>query len=256
MKTPSFRLDGRVALVTGAGPGIGGALAFALAEAGAGLVLNGRRREALEALAEEIAAAGHAAPRLMPCDVSDKAAMADAIGRLPRLDVLVNNAGVNIPEPLAEISEAHFDHIMGLNVRALFFTSQAGVAKMLEHPDRPALGGSIINLSSQMGHVGSPNRIVYCASKHAVEGLTKAMAVELAPVRIRVNAIAPTFVDTPLIRRIMDTPEKREPLVSKIPLGGMASVEDLMGAAIYLASPASAMVTGASLLVDGGWTAQ
>ncbi len=141
-------------------------------------------------------------------------------------------------------------------MRAAFLVAQAAVRKMLEDPQRAERGGAVINISSQMGHVGSPNRTAYCMSKHAVEGLTKAMAVELAPQRIRVNSSAPTFVDTPLIRRIVDTPEKHDFLVSKIPLGSMASVRDMIGAAIYLASPAAAMVTGTCLLVDGGWTAQ
>jgi NAD(P)-dependent dehydrogenase (short-subunit alcohol dehydrogenase family) len=168
----------------------------------------------------------------------------------------VNNAGTNVPEPIADVTEEHFDRIMGLNVRALFFTSQAAVAKMREDASRRVKGGSIIHISSQMGHVGSPNRVVYCASKHAVEGMTKAMTVELPPEWIRVNAIAPTIVETPLVRRIVDTPEKQAFFASRIPIGKMASTEDLMGAALFLASPASAMVTGTSLRVDGGWTAQ
>lgn len=256
MKTPNFRLDNRLALVTGAGPGIGGAIAVALAEAGADVVLLGQRREPLEALAGEIAAGGRPAPRVVPCDVTDGDAARSAIEALPRLDVLVNNAGTNIPQPLEDIDAASFDAIFDLNVRAAFFVTQAAVAKMLEAPDRAETGGSIINISSQMGHVGSPNRIVYCASKHALEGMTKAMAIELADRHIRVNTIAPTFVDTPLIRRIMDTPEKRAFILSHIPLGEMAQLEDMMGAALYLASSASRMVTGSCVKIDGGWTAQ
>ncbi|MFG1421631.1 SDR family NAD(P)-dependent oxidoreductase [Roseixanthobacter liquoris] len=256
LATPTFRLDGKTALVTGAGAGIGEAIAFGLAEAGADTVLVGRTRAPLEALAARIADAGLPEARVSAFDVLDTAAMTAAVAALPRLDILVNNAGTNIPEPFVDVTEAHLDAIMTLNVRACFLVSQAAVRKMLEDPDRAQTGGAIINVSSQMGHVGSPNRTVYCMSKHAVEGLTKAMAVELAPQRIRVNAIGPTFVDTPLIRRIVDTPEKRAFLVSKIPMGDMARVEDMMGAAIFLASPAAAMITGTCLLVDGGWTAQ
>lgn len=256
LATPSFRLDGRTALVTGAGAGLGEAIAYALAEAGAEVVLVARSVAPLEDLAGRIAAAGLPRAHVCPVDVTDTEAMQAAIAALPRLDILVNNAGTNIPEPMVEVSTAHLDRVLGLNVRALYLVAQAGVRKMLEHPERAQIGGAVINVSSQMGHVGSPNRTVYCMTKHAVEGLTKAMAVELAPHRIRVNTLGPTFVDTPLIRRIVDTPEKYDFLVSKIPMGSMAQVEDMMGAVVFLASPAAAMVTGAALLVDGGWTAQ
>jgi NAD(P)-dependent dehydrogenase (short-subunit alcohol dehydrogenase family) len=178
------------------------------------------------------------------------------IGDLPRLDVLVNNAGTNIPEPMLEVTEAHLDALLTLNVRALFLTSQAAVAKMIEREDRAAIGGAVVQVSSQMGHVDSPDRTVYCMTKHAVEGLTKAMAVELAPRGIRVNSVCPTFTDTPLVRRIVETPEKQDYLFSRIPLGRLASVDEVAAAAVFLASPAAAMITGTHLLVDGGWTAQ
>jgi NAD(P)-dependent dehydrogenase (short-subunit alcohol dehydrogenase family) len=254
--TPSFRLDVRVALITGAGAGIGEAIATGFAEAGAETVLIGLSQGPLDDLAGRIEAAGLPRARTFALDVCDTQGVAAAIAGLPRLDILVNNAGTNVPEPFVDVSEENLDRILGLNVRAAFFVAQAAVRKMLEDPQRAERGGAVINISSQMGHVGSPNRTAYCMSKHAVEGLTKAMAVELAPQRIRVNSIGPTFVDTPLIRRIVDTPEKHDFLVSKIPLGSMASVRDMIGAAIYLASPAAAMVTGTCLLVDGGWTAQ
>ena len=248
MANPDFRLDGKVALITGGAEGIGAGIAEAYAAAGAEVILVGRRVEVLNL---QIARIGSAA-RAMPCDVTDVHATSALIAALPRLDILVNNAGTNIPERLAEVTEDHFDRIMDLNVRACFFTSQAAVAKMRENGQ----GGAIIHISSQMGHVGSPNRIVYCASKHAVEGMTKAMAIELAPERIRVNAIAPTFVDTPLIRKIVDTPQKRDFLVSKIPMGDMAQISDITGAALFLASASAGFITGHSLKVDGGWTAQ
>ena len=178
------------------------------------------------------------------------------IDELERLDIVVNNAGTNIPEPFVEVSEEHLDFMIDLNLRASFIVSQASVRKMLEDPERLNKGGAVINISSQMGHVGSPNRTVYCMTKHAIEGLTKAMAIELANQGIRVNSVAPTFVDTPLIRKIIDTAEKQDFLVSKIPMGRMAKVEEIAAAVLYLASPAAAMVTGTCLLVDGGWTAQ
>jgi NAD(P)-dependent dehydrogenase (short-subunit alcohol dehydrogenase family) len=251
-----FRLDGRIALVTGAGAGIGEAVAYALAEAGAQSVLVGRSGAPLEALAARIAAAGLPTALVRPCDVLDTPRIQAIIAALSTLDILVNNAGTNIPEPFVEVTEQHLDAILNLNTRAYFLVAQAAARKMLEHPDRRARGGAIINMSSQMGHIGSPNRTVYCMSKHAVEGLTKAMAVELAPQHIRVNSIGPTFVETPLVQRIVDTPEKRHFVLSRIPMGEMAQLPDIAGAAVFLASPAAAMITGAALLVDGGWTAQ
>ncbi len=252
---PSFRLDGRTALVTGAGAGIGAATAAALAEAGAEVVLVARNGSELEALAGQIEAAGGRV-RAQPCDVTDSAAVRALIAELPRLDIVVNNAGTNIPEPFLDVSDEHLDFMSNLNVRASFIVAQAAVRKMLQDPQRRAKGGAVVNISSQMGQVGSPNRTVYCMNKHAIEGLTKAMAVELAAQGIRVNSVAPTFVDTPLIRKIVDTADKRESMVSRIPLGHMAKVQDIAAAVLYLASPAAAMVTGTCLLVDGGWTAQ
>ena len=251
-----FRLDGRIALVTGAGAGLGEAVAYALAEAGAQSVLVGRNGAPLEALAARIAAAGLPPALVRPCDVLDTPRIQAIIAALPTLDILVNNAGTNIPEPFVEVSEQHLDAILNLNTRAYFLVAQAAARKMLEDPGRRARGGAIINMSSQMGHIGSPNRTVYCMSKHAVEGLTKAMAVELAPQHIRVNSIGPTFVETPLVQRVVDTPEKRHFVMSRIPMGEMAQLADIAGAAVFLASPAAAMITGAALLVDGGWTAQ
>jgi NAD(P)-dependent dehydrogenase (short-subunit alcohol dehydrogenase family) len=258
LRLPSFRLDDKVALVTGAGTGLGAAIAIGLAEAGAQLILVGRTKTTLNQTAATILRTGGAgaSAQVIVCDVTDAPSIRAAIAALPRLDVLINNAGTNFPEPFVEVSDAHLDTMLDLNVRAAFVVAQAAVHKMLEDLARAKLGGAIINMSSQMGHVGSPNRTVYCMTKHALEGLTKAMAVELAPQRIRVNSIGPTFTDTPLVRRVIDTPAKREFLMSKIPMGTMCRLEDVMAAAVYLASPASAMVTGAHLLVDGGWTAQ
>ena len=252
---PLFRLDGRTALVTGAGGGIGAAIAAALAEAGAHVVLVARNGSQLEAVAAQIRAAGGSA-QIRICDVTKSSDVHRMINELERLDIVVNNAGTNIPEPFVEVSDEHLDFMIDLNLRASFIVSQASVRKMLDDPQRPGKGGVVINISSQMGHVGSPNRTVYCMTKHAVEGLTKAMAVELASHGIRVNSVAPTFVDTPLIRKIIDTAEKQDFLVSKIPMGRMAKVEEIAAAVLYLASPAAAMVTGTCLLVDGGWTAQ
>ena len=255
IRLPSFRLDDRVAMVTGSGAGIGAGIATGLAEAGADLVLVGRTHGPLEATARRVESLGRKAT-IVVCDLTDRTGLRRHIASLQRLDILVNNAGTSIPEPILDVTDASLDAMVGLNVTALFVASQAAVRKMIETPDRKQRGGAIINISSQMGHVGATNRTVYCMTKHAVEGLTKAMAIELAPHRIRVNSVGPTLVDTPLARRIVDTPEKRAYFESRIPLGTLASIEDIMAATVYLASPAAAMVTGAHLLVDGGWTAQ
>ena len=193
---------------------------------------------------------------MRPCDITDSEAVRSIIDALPCLDIVVNNAGTNVPQPFADVSRVNLDLLIELNMRATFVVAQSAVRKMLMHPQRSGRGGAVINITSQMGHVGSPHRAAYCMTKHGLEGLTKAMAVELAPTNIRVNSLAPTFVDTPLIRRIVDTPAKRDYLVSRIPMGRMATENDVAAAAVYLACDASAMVTGTSLLVDGGWTAQ
>jgi NAD(P)-dependent dehydrogenase (short-subunit alcohol dehydrogenase family) len=250
---PSFRLDGKTALITGAGGGIGAGVALAFSGAGADLILVGRTQSNLDEVADTIRRCGGNVQTIV-CDVTDSAAIRTVIGNIPVLDILVNNAGTNFPEPMLDVSDEHLDAMLNLNVKACFVTAQAAVKKMLANTGRDV--GVIINVSSQMGHVGSPDRTVYCMTKHAIEGLTKAMAVELAGRGIRVNTLCPTFVDTPLVRKIIDTPEKEAFLVSKIPMGHMAKMEDVMGAALYLAGPSARMVTGTSLKVDGGWTAQ
>ncbi|MEB0042312.1 MULTISPECIES: SDR family NAD(P)-dependent oxidoreductase [unclassified Pseudomonas] len=250
---PSFRLDGKTALITGAGGGIGAGIAHTLSAAGAGVVLVGRTESRLIEVAELICLAGGQA-RTVVCDVTDSAAIRAMINALPSLDILVNNAGTNYPEPMLEMRDEHLDEMLNLNIRACYVVAQAAVAKMLERTGHES--GSVINVSSQMGHVGAANRTAYCMTKHAVEGLTKAMAIEFASRNIRVNTICPTFVDTPMIRKIASAPGAIESFVSKIPLGRMAQMEDIVGAALYLAGPASRMVTGTSLKIDGGWTAQ
>ena len=255
MRLPAFRLDGKVALVTGASAGLGAAIAIGMAQAGAEIALVARTRAALDNVAARIRASGGRCS-VIACDVTDTPALRAGIAGLARLDVLVNNAGTNFPEAIVDVTDEHLDTMLALNVKSVYVAAQAAVRKMLEDPRRGQVGGVILNMSSQMGHVGSPNRTVYCMTKHAVEGFTKALAVELAPQGIRVNSIAPTFVDTPLVRRVVNTPEKRDFVMNRIPMGRLAKLEDIVAAAVYLASPAASMITGTSLVVDGGWTAQ
>lgn len=249
--SPGFRLDGKRALVSGAGRGLGLAAAAALAEAGAHVVLVARGRDEIEAVASAIMAAGGSAEALA-LDVNDKQAVDAALARLPVVDILVNNAGTNRPGPFVEASEADFDAIFDLNVRAAFFLAQA-VARKLLAESRP---GSIIHVSSQMGHVGAANRTIYCASKHAIEGLSKAMAVELGGHGIRVNTVCPTFIETPLTAPYFTDAAFKASVLDKIKLGRLGRVEDIMGAIVFLASDAAALVTGTALKVDGGWTAE
>ena len=245
-----FRLDGKTVLVTGAGRGIGRAVALALANAGAELVLVGRTPSELDAVAGAIKSGGGKAQSLV-LDVTRSDAMRDAIAGLGRLDILVNNAGLNRPQPFLEVDEPTLDLLLGLNVRAAFLVAQAAARLMVANG-----GGVIINMSSQMGHVGSErDRTVYVMTKHALEGLTKAMAVELAPKGVRVVSIAPTFVETPLSKPFLDDPDTRRWILGRIPLGRVGTVEDVASAVVFLASPAATLVTGSSLLVDGGWTA-
>lgn len=248
--TPSFRLDGRRALVTGAGRGIGLAAAAALAEAGAAVTLVARSSDEIEAAAEAIRERGGAAQALA-LDVGDVAAVKAAIAARPAFDILVNNAGTNRPKPFGEVSVDDYDAVLDLNLKAAFFVAQAVAGRMVDEGAK----GSIIHMTSQMGHVGGPRRTLYCASKWALEGLSKAMALDLAPQGVRVNTIAPTFIETPLTRPFFEDKAFLDSVLAKIKLGRLGQVEDLMGAIVFLASDASALMTGASLVVDGGWTA-
>ncbi len=249
--SPSFRLDGKRALVTGAGRGIGLAAAGALADAGAHVTLAARTAQEIEAAAAGIRARGQQADALV-LDVTDLAAVETAIATAEPFHILVNNAGTNRPKPLLEVTAEDFDVIMGLNVRAAYFVAQA-VARRLLGAKQP---GSIVNISSQMGHVGAARRTVYCASKHAMEGFTKAMAIELAPHNIRVNSVGPTFIETPLTRPFFQNAAFKTEVLSRIKLGRLGQLGDVTGAILFLASDAASLITGSALVVDGGWTAE
>jgi NAD(P)-dependent dehydrogenase (short-subunit alcohol dehydrogenase family) len=250
-QAPGFRLDGRRALVTGGSRGLGLAAAAALAQGGADVTLLARDAAQLEDARGAFTAAGFSAEALA-VDVTDRAALDMALAGRPAFDILVNNAGTNRPKPFLEVSDDDYDVVFGLNVKAAFFVAQRVAHDMVDR----GIKGSIINMSSQMGHVGAANRSVYCASKHAIEGLTKAMAIELAPHGIRVNSVSPTFVETPMTRGFFENAAFKNEVLGKIKLGRLGTPEDVMGAIAYLASDASAMVTATSLRVDGGWTAE
>jgi len=249
--TPSFRLDGKRALVTGGGRGIGLAAASALAEAGAHVTLASRTTQEIEEAAEAIRARGQSADTLT-LDVTDIEGVRKTLATHTPYQVLVNNAGMNRPKMLADVTVEDFDLIMGLNVRAAFFMAQTIANRLIE----AKLSGSIINVSSQMGHVGAARRTVYCASKHAMEGFTKAMAIELAPHKVRINSLAPTFIETPMTRPFFENKAFRDEVLSKIKLGRLGQLEELTGAIVFLSSDASSLMTGTSLVLDGGWTAE
>jgi len=249
-RTPSFRLDGKRAVVTGAGRGLGLACAAALAEAGAHVVLCARSIEETEAVASALRAKGGSAERLT-LDVNDVGATRAAFALLDPFDILVNNAGTNRPKPFIDVTEDDYDAVIDLNLRAAFFVAQAAAGRMIAGSRR----GSIIHMSSQMGHVGGARRTLYCASKWGIEGLSKAMALDLAPHGIRSNTIAPTFIETPMTRPFFEDKTFLDNVLARIKLGRLGQIEDVMGAVVFLAGDASALMTGTSMVIDGGWTA-
>ena len=249
-KTPSMRLDGMKALITGASSGVGLGCAVALAEAGSHVVLSARNIGGLNDVVDAIQSKGLSAEAMM-LDVTNTNSIRESIENHDPFDILVNSAGLGRHSPSKDTLVEDFDDVMNVNLRGAYFVTQA-VAKGLIKAKKP---GSLINISSQMGHVGGIDRAVYSASKHAVEGFTKAMAIEWGPHQIRVNTICPTFIRTPLTQSTFDNSERRKWIEEKIKLGRIGEVEDIMGAVVFLASEASAMITGSALMVDGGWTA-
>ncbi len=252
-------LDGAVAIVTGTGSGIGEASAHALARAGARLVVTElpAKLERAEATAAAIRDQHAAAAVAVPLDVTELASIAACVESAiaafnGRIDVLVNNAGLNVPQMAFDVTENAWDKVLDTNLKGLFFMAQA--AGRIMRDQRPA-GGSIVNIASQMGLVGYFKRAAYCSSKAGAINLTRVLAIEWAELGIRVNAVCPTFVETPLTRPMFEDDAFKTDVYQRIPLGRLATPEDIAHAVVYLASPAAAMVHGHALTVDGGWTA-
>mgnify|MGYP006126452365 FL=1 len=250
-KLPSFRLDGKNALITGAGRGIGMGASIALAESGANVTLVSRTDSELKELTKHINSLGYKAS-YVAIDVNDEKAISKLIEDTGPFDILINNAGTNKPAKLIDTDLNDFDYVMSLNVRSVINLTKNVVKKMLHNN----IKGSIINVSSQMGHVGGPNRTTYCSSKFAIEGFTKSLAIELGPNGIRVNTVCPTFIQTPMTEPFLKDEEFKKTTIGMIPLGRLGEVKDLMGPFVFLASEASSLMTGSSILVDGGWTAR
>ena len=250
-KLPSFRLDGKRALVTGAGRGIGMGASIALAVSGANVTLVSRTEKELKDLTDHINSQGFKASYEV-LDVNNEDEVSNFINNAEPFDILINNAGTNRPAKLIDTKIEDFDYVMSLNVRSVISLTKLIVKKMLDSN----IKGSIINVSSQMGHVGGPNRTTYCSSKFAIEGFTKSLAIELALDGIRVNTVCPTFIQTPMTEPFLKDDEFKKATIGMIPLGRLGEIRDVMGPFVFLASDASSLMTGSSVLVDGGWTAR
>jgi len=255
MYLKKFNLKNKTALVTGAGKGIGRACAIALAEAGANLVIISRTQKDLDKVSKIIKRFKSKCTSYV-CDVTNYQQIKNVINKQSKIDILVNNAGTNFPEHFTKVKKQQLDYMIKLNTAATFHLAQLCTLKMLESKNRKKIGGSIINMSSQMGHVGGPIRSVYNMTKFGLEGLTKGMAIDLAKSNIRVNTVCPTFILTPMTTKWLKSKKFKKTTLNNIPLGRIGNLSDVATAVVFLASDASSMITGTSLLVDGGWTAQ
>ncbi len=255
MYLKSLDLKNKIALVTGAGKGIGRASAIALAEAGATLIILSRTESDLVKVKKEIIKLKRKC-KYFVCDILNNNQVIDIFSKIKKLDILVNNAGTNIPSHFTKIKKKDMDYMVDLNIKSAFHIAQLASNKMLESKNRKSIGGSIINMSSQLGKVGAPNRSTYNMTKFGIEGLTKGMSIDLASNNIRVNSICPTFVETPMVKKFFLDKSFKKKTLNNIPLGRFATESDIATAVVYLASQASSMMTGSSLVIDGGWTAK
>ena len=250
-----YNLKNKIALVTGAGKGLGKACAIALAEAGSNLVIISRTKKDLDQVSK-ITKRFKVKCKSYVCDITNYNEIKKIINSQPKIDVLINNAGTNIPEYFDKVKRENMEYLVKINTVASFNLAQLCALKMLKTKNRKKIGGSIVNMSSQMGHVSGPKRSVYSMTKFGLEGLTKGMALDLAKYNIRVNTICPTFVVTPMTQKFLKDKKFKRDMLSNIPLGRFAEMSEISSAVVFLASDAASMITGTSLLVDGGWKAR
>ena len=255
MYLKKYNLKNKTALVTGAGKGLGRACAIALAEAGANLLIVSRTKKDLDKLSK-IIKKFKVKCKSYVCDITNYNEIKQIINKQSKLDILINNAGTNIPEHFTKVKRKNMEFLVKVNTVATFNIAQLCSIKMLQTKNRKKIGGSIVNMSSQMGHVGGPIRSVYNMNKHGLEGLTKGMAIDLAKYNIRVNTVCPTFVVTPMTKKFLKNKKFKRDMLNNIPLGRFAEMSEISSAVVFLASDAASMITGTSLLVDGGWTAK
>ena len=255
MYLQNFKVINKTALVTGAGKGIGKASAIALAEAGANLIILSRTKSDLDNVEKQIRKLKRKCKSYI-CDVSNYDDVKNVFNKVSSLDILVNNAGVNRPDYFTKIKKEDMDYVVDVNMKAVFHVAQMAVKVMLKSKNRKSKGGSIINMSSQLGKVGAPNRSIYNMTKFGLEGLTRGMALDLAKKNIRVNTVCPTFVETPMVKKFFEDKKFKKTMMNNIPLGRFGTESDIATAVVYLASNASSMITGSSLVIDGGWTAK